>query len=333
MSFAQRLWSLTESTHRPMILVLRLSSAGLIRAMYPSSVVHTGVKSFGCEKRTAHPFPIHWWKSTGPCVVCAVKFGASSPIRNVIRTLLFQSERRDRNALRTSAPPGRASARLLAWLGGDRRAHVPRRHGGIREAPSGEIRELHDPLHLVEVDLLHRVGWLVVIGVEPGEPPDGGNVADRKRELVAALEDVQRRVLVPLVGQREADVLIRLLDRGPVIGAVDGADETELVRGIRRDLRQALGLRAGRLVAPDHVEVDDRAGPGQWPWRIGRVVVRTQKPSFFGREDGEDQGALRLLRIAHEGASERDDAHGAGAIVVGAVIDFPVPDALVIEVP
>ena len=29
---------------------------------FPSSVVHTGVKSFGWEKRMAHPLPTHSWK-------------------------------------------------------------------------------------------------------------------------------------------------------------------------------------------------------------------------------------------------------------------------------
>ena len=44
---------------KPRTLVLRLSNSGLSLAMYPSSVVHTGVKSFGCENRMPHPFPIH----------------------------------------------------------------------------------------------------------------------------------------------------------------------------------------------------------------------------------------------------------------------------------
>src|SRR5216684_1292129 len=88
MSFDHFLWSSTESTLRPITLVLRLSNSGLMRAMYPSSVVHTGVKSLGWEKRTAHWLPIHWWKSIGPWVVCAVKLGASSPIRKAIGDLL-----------------------------------------------------------------------------------------------------------------------------------------------------------------------------------------------------------------------------------------------------
>ena len=58
----------------------RWSNSGLIFAMYPSSVVHTGVKSFGCEKSTAHESPIQSWKPMRPSVVSASKSGAVSPI-------------------------------------------------------------------------------------------------------------------------------------------------------------------------------------------------------------------------------------------------------------
>src|SRR5215471_7587533 len=77
-------WSGTESTLIPMILQLRLSNSGFSPAMYPSSVVHTGVKFFRCENRIAHPFPIHSWKLIFPWVVSAVKFGASLLIRSVM---------------------------------------------------------------------------------------------------------------------------------------------------------------------------------------------------------------------------------------------------------
>ena len=46
--------------------------------MYPSSVVQTGVKSFGCENSTAHESPIQSWKLIGPSVVSAWKSGAVS---------------------------------------------------------------------------------------------------------------------------------------------------------------------------------------------------------------------------------------------------------------
>jgi hypothetical protein len=49
-----------------MILTFRRSNFGLIFATYPSSVVHTGVKSFGCENSTAHESPIQSWKPMRP---------------------------------------------------------------------------------------------------------------------------------------------------------------------------------------------------------------------------------------------------------------------------
>ena len=57
MSVAHLAWFDTGSTDRPMILTLRLSNSGLSRAMVPSSVVQTGVKSFGCENSTPQELP------------------------------------------------------------------------------------------------------------------------------------------------------------------------------------------------------------------------------------------------------------------------------------
>src|SRR6476661_5410270 len=67
-----------------MILTPRRSNSGLIFAMYPSSVVHTGVKSFGCENRTPHESPSQSWKLIRPSVVSASKSGAVSPICRAI---------------------------------------------------------------------------------------------------------------------------------------------------------------------------------------------------------------------------------------------------------
>src|SRR5215471_17289736 len=64
-----------------MILQLRFANSGCNTAMEPSSVVHTGVKSFGCENKIAQPLPIHSWKLIAPWVVSAVKSGASELIR------------------------------------------------------------------------------------------------------------------------------------------------------------------------------------------------------------------------------------------------------------
>src|SRR6266849_9029472 len=83
MSAAHLLWLVTGSTLNPMILQLRFSKSGCSPAMYPSSVVHTGVKSLGCENKMAQPLPIHSWKLIVPCEVSAVKLGASSFMRNM----------------------------------------------------------------------------------------------------------------------------------------------------------------------------------------------------------------------------------------------------------
>src|SRR3954469_16146042 len=84
MSVAHFLWFSTGSTDSPMILALRLSNSGLSRAMVPSSVVQTGVKSLGCENSTPQESPSHLWKLILPSVVSASKSGAVSPIANAM---------------------------------------------------------------------------------------------------------------------------------------------------------------------------------------------------------------------------------------------------------
>src|SRR5436189_3033574 len=84
MSRAHASWSPLESTDRPITFTFRRSNSGLIFAMYPSSVVHTGVKSRGCENSTAQESPIQSWKRIFPSVVSASKSGAVSPIVNAI---------------------------------------------------------------------------------------------------------------------------------------------------------------------------------------------------------------------------------------------------------
>src|SRR6187455_544510 len=94
MSSAHLSWSPLASTDRPMILTLRFSNSGWILAMYPSSVVQTGVKSLGWENRTAHESPIQSWKLIGPCVVSASKSGAVSPSDKPIVVLLLVGDER-----------------------------------------------------------------------------------------------------------------------------------------------------------------------------------------------------------------------------------------------
>src|SRR3954452_23358058 len=48
-----------------------------------------GVKTFGGEKSTHQASPIQSWNRIGPCVVCASKSGAASPIFNILQTPVF----------------------------------------------------------------------------------------------------------------------------------------------------------------------------------------------------------------------------------------------------
>ena len=89
MSLSQERWDSTESTERPMSLVLRLSNSALALAKAPSSVVHTGVKSLGWENRIPHESPSHSWKLIVPSVVSAVKSGAISPKRTAMSPPAF----------------------------------------------------------------------------------------------------------------------------------------------------------------------------------------------------------------------------------------------------
>src|SRR3954451_9152691 len=84
MSSDQPLCLSSGSTDRPRIFTLRLSNSGFMAAIVPSSVVHTGVKSFGCENRTPQLSPRYSCRSIVPSVDSAVKLGASSPKRNAM---------------------------------------------------------------------------------------------------------------------------------------------------------------------------------------------------------------------------------------------------------
>src|ERR671937_3310153 len=113
MSFNHPWWLSIGSTDRPMIFTLRLSNSGLIFAMYPSSVVHTGVKSFGCENSTAHESPIQSWKRMRPSVVSASKSGAVSPIFRAIYSSSLPSASR---AFGTLLPTNAVVAVNLSYL-------------------------------------------------------------------------------------------------------------------------------------------------------------------------------------------------------------------------
>src|SRR2546425_6558745 len=81
----------TGSTLSPISLTPRLSNSGFSLASAPSSVVQTGVKSFGCENRSAQLLPIQSWNLILPSVVSASKSGATAPIwRAMLRPHLIQ---------------------------------------------------------------------------------------------------------------------------------------------------------------------------------------------------------------------------------------------------
>src|ERR1035437_8162974 len=69
----------TGSTLSPISLTPRLSNSGFSLASAPSSVVQTGVKSFGCENSSAQLLPIQSWNLILPSVVSASKSGARVP--------------------------------------------------------------------------------------------------------------------------------------------------------------------------------------------------------------------------------------------------------------
>ena len=90
MSPAQPLWDSTESTERPISLALRLSNSGLALEKAPSSVVQTGVKSLGWEKRIPQLSPSHSWKLIVPVGGVRREVGGGVP-QSYCHVLLLKS--------------------------------------------------------------------------------------------------------------------------------------------------------------------------------------------------------------------------------------------------
>src|SRR4051794_27824249 len=128
MSEAHPLCESSGSTDTPITFTLRLSNSPLRPATAPSSVVQTGVKSFGCENRIAQLSPFHLWKSSFPSVVSAVNLGASSLMRMAMRCNLPTVQAK-------CDPPGRDLGD--AWLDPHSEAHEPGR-AGLVEAEEGK---------------------------------------------------------------------------------------------------------------------------------------------------------------------------------------------------
>src|SRR5499427_6403342 len=119
-----------------MILQLRLSNSGFRPAMYPSSVVQTGVKSFGWENRIAHPSPIQSWKLTFPWVVSALKSGTSELILNDMMALP-----------RLTAP---CESRSGTWPTGDVPDRIRRHCAAFSAPPLCDIRTYVSMMRLWE---------------------------------------------------------------------------------------------------------------------------------------------------------------------------------------
>src|SRR5258708_40192316 len=101
----------TGSTESPISVTPRLSNSPFNLARTPSSVVQTGVKSFGCENNSAQLEPIQSWNLTLPSVVRASKSGASAPIWSaMVRPHVIQvtgelySEKMNSERLKGDAP-------------------------------------------------------------------------------------------------------------------------------------------------------------------------------------------------------------------------------------
>ena len=72
-----------------MSLAFRFVKSSRRFANSPNSVVQTGVKSAGWEKRMPHESPSYSWRLSEPSVVSAVKSGAVSPSWMVMRSYKF----------------------------------------------------------------------------------------------------------------------------------------------------------------------------------------------------------------------------------------------------
>src|SRR5262245_41912090 len=177
MSFAQDSWSSVASTDRPMILTLRLSNSGCSLAMYPSSVVHTGVKSFGCENSTAHESPIQSWKLIWPSVVSASKSGAVSPMSKPIPSVPLWCVLRMRPSVADDT--GQASVRSMSHRGGPTLSPVGRR---LQVRPGQ-----HGRGHLAARQEVRRGE-----GRAPGQRAREDTGPDRKLEILVVVDGIAR---------------------------------------------------------------------------------------------------------------------------------------------
>ena len=111
------------------------------------------------------------------------------------------------------------------------------------------------------------------------------------------------------------------MDRGIEIGAVGRADQVQPVGRIGGDGDQPVGLVAGGFVAPDHVEIDHRAGRRQRAQRMRGHGIGSQQAAFLGGEHGEQDRPLGLDRQRCHRPGQRHNADRARPVVIRAVPD------------
>src|SRR5215813_5770513 len=155
---------------------------------------------------------------------------------------------RKRTNLRESLVPIRLyscySWLLLAGLSvnssGLRFGYELRRARPVGKGPAAQVSQLQNLFHLGEIDAVNGVGRLVVIGVKACEPPHRRDFVQRKRKLITALKNVERRVAVPFVVEFQTNLCVLAFNYGAVIGTVNCADQVQFVRGVGGDFDQTV---------------------------------------------------------------------------------------------
>ena len=121
-------------------------------------------------------------------------------------------------------------------------------------------------------------------------------------------------IVLVIEGPVEALVAAHLLDHVAELGGeATGADELCVV-GAATDF-------IAFLAAANHVEVDLRDDLLARHSRVIGEVLGAEEAEFFTGVPDENDGALGAGAFAGEGAGDFEDGHGAGAIVIGAVVD------------
>src|SRR5437588_3744446 len=95
----------------------------------------------------------------------------------------------------------------------------------IRQRHARHIRQPYDLLHLDEVDFFQGIGGLMIVGVKCRKPPYSRDVMQGEWELIAALKNVQGRVLIPFVTQAQPHATVGGLHHLAIIRTVDRANQ------------------------------------------------------------------------------------------------------------